>query len=156
SRRVSPPRRTSSGKNVCRTLDRSQLATGGTDRSFGSRLTNPGSMHGPALIARSLSTPGVRDAFGNQWQYHSRSDRHSRIACWGMLFDLLRNCPTLLDHVGRGHVGFGINHEMRDFRTNRKKNLDLVVCTPAGTVESNCETLEDLVEYYEIILSPSD
>jgi hypothetical protein len=28
-------------------------------------------------------------------------------------------------------VGFGINHVMHDFRTRRKKRLDLVVCTPA-------------------------
>jgi hypothetical protein len=30
----------------------------------------------------------------------------------------------------RGVVGFGINHEMRDFKTGRKKDLDLVLCTP--------------------------
>ena len=67
---------------------------------------------------------------GNSWQYHSRSDHHSKVACWGLLFDLMLNCGLLREHALRGLVGYGLNHEMRDFRTGRKKNLDLVVCRP--------------------------
>lgn len=67
---------------------------------------------------------------GNSWQYHSRSDHHSKVACWGLLFDLMNHCGLLREHAQRGLVGYGLNHEMRDFRTGRKKNLDLVVCRP--------------------------
>lgn len=67
---------------------------------------------------------------GNEWQYHPRSDHHSKVACWGVLFDLLLNCPLLRKHVGAGLVAYGLNHEMRDFRSGRKKNLDMVVCRP--------------------------
>lgn len=81
-------------------------------------------------MARSLSVPAVRDKHGNLWQYHSRSDRHSRIACWAIMFDLLQHSAALRKNVEAGKVAFGINHEMRDFETSRKKVLDLVVCTP--------------------------
>ena len=46
--------------------------------------------------------------------------------------DLISTCPALASHVRDGKVGFGINHEMRDFRQDRKKNLDLVICRPEG------------------------
>jgi len=48
------------------------------------------------------------------------------------MFDLLCQCALLREHARRGIVGYGLNHEMRDFRTGRKKNLDLVVCRPRG------------------------
>ena len=70
---------------------------------------------------------------GNRWQYHSRSDHHSKVACWGLLFDLLRHCSLLRQHAAGGLVGYGLNHEMRDFRTGRKKDLDLVICRPRST-----------------------
>jgi hypothetical protein len=87
-------------------------------------------MNGPEIIARSISSLRIPDKFGNQWQYHSRSDRHSKITCWSIMFDLISHCPLLRQHIKDGKVGFGINHELRDFRTQRKKNLDLVICTP--------------------------
>jgi hypothetical protein len=88
-------------------------------------------MHGPEILSRTLSACAVLDKqFKNRWQYHSRSDRHSKIACWGILFDLMLASRTLTEHFQAGRASFGINHEMRDFRTGRKKNLDLVICTP--------------------------
>lgn len=88
-------------------------------------------MHGTAILARTLSVPAALDKLNptNRWQYHSRSDRHSKVACWGVLLDLLKTSPVLARHVSEGRVGFGINHEMRDFRVDRKKNLDLVLCS---------------------------
>ena len=89
-------------------------------------------MLGERIIARSLQSPRVKDSAGRLWQYHSRSDRHSKIACWAIMFDLLRHCPLLRSHVAANKVGYGINHEMRDYGVNRKKNLDLVVCGSKG------------------------
>lgn len=85
------------------------------------------------LITRSISACKITGSKsrGRSWQYHSRSDRHSKIACWAVLFDLLRACPLLRQHAAAGKVRYGINHEMRDFRLNRKKNLDLVLCVGA-------------------------
>jgi hypothetical protein len=87
---------------------------------------------GPQILAASLVPRSGVYKHGNQWQYHSRSDHHSKVACWGLLFDLLRHCALLREHASRGLVGYGLNHEMRDFRTGRKKNLDLVICRPRG------------------------
>jgi hypothetical protein len=89
-------------------------------------------MFGPEILVRTLSKPTRVDKRGNRWQYHSRSDHHSKVACWGIVFDLLRNSPLLRRHVEKGAVHFGINHEMRDFVHDRKKNLDLVLCTASG------------------------
>lgn len=58
----------------------------------------------------------------------------------------------LVTHVRAGRVGFGINHEMRDFVNGRKKNLDLVVCTRGSTEEPSGSAFRELVERYEIEL----
>jgi len=112
-------------------------------------------MKGPDILVRSLSQPGKPDRYGNSWQYHSRSDRHSKIACWGVLYDLLEVCALLRSHVERGAVGFGINHLMRDFRTGRKKDLDLVICTP-GSGHAKSKTFRELVDDYQIILNEDE
>lgn len=90
----------------------------------------PSSMLGPEIIVRSLTGQRIPDQFGNEWQYHPQSDRHSKLACWAILFDLLRECSLLRRHVADGKVGFGINHTMVDFTSGRDKDLDLVVSIP--------------------------
>lgn len=87
-------------------------------------------MDGPDIIVRTLSQPAVPDKFGNLWQYHSRSDRHSKVACWAILFDMLQHSELLAKHAASGKVTFGINRQMRNFRTNRTKDLDLVISRP--------------------------
>jgi hypothetical protein len=91
-------------------------------------------MNGPELVARTMSVPSIRDEHGNVWQYHSRSDRHSKVACWATMFDLLQNSALLRRHVADGLVAFGVNHEFADFRTRRKKKLDLVIHRPGSAV----------------------
>lgn len=108
-------------------------------------------MHGPDILVRTLSSSTRRDKTGNAWQYHSRSDHHSKVACWGVVFDLLLNTPLMQRHVAAGVLRFGINHEMRDFVHDRKKNLDLVLCTPGGV--STKDTLASIAATYDIALS---
>jgi len=84
-------------------------------------------MDGPNILCRTMTVPSITDEHGNSWQYHSRSDRHSKVACWGTLFDLLQYSALLRRHVEQGNVAFGVNHEFADFRTRRKKKLDLVI-----------------------------
>ena len=111
-------------------------------------------MYGPQILVRTLSKTTRKDRYGNRWQYHSRSDHHSKVACWGVVFDLLRNCSLLRRHVEAGTVRFGINHEMRDFVHDRKKNLDLVLCTPSGGEdEPSAMTLASMAQEYEIELT---
>jgi hypothetical protein len=74
------------------------------------------------------------------------------VACWALLFDLLHYCPLLSQHAADGKVGFGINHEMRDFKNNRKKNLDLVICTPGSSQENGYASFQELVLQYDIQL----
>lgn len=118
-------------------------------------------MRGPGIIARSMSVAttggakGKRFQHGNAWQYHPRSDRHSKIACWALMLDLLEACALLRSHITSGKVAVGINHGMRDFARNRAKNLDLVICTTAGT-EKHRGTFAGLVAPYTIVLSDSD
>ncbi len=111
---------------------------------------------GPRILARSLSVAAITDRHGNDWQYHSRSDRHSKIACWGIILDLLRQCPAFRSHVAAEKVFFGINHEMRDFANDRKKNLDLVICTPAPGEPGRGASLADLASHYRVILTAAE
>lgn len=111
-------------------------------------------MYGERILARSLSSGAIPDKFGNSWQYHSRSDRHSKIASWGVLFDLMLACPLLRSHAANVTVGFGINHEMTDFVSGRRKNLDLVICTPRSDPAAPREvTFGDLITHYDIHLA---
>ncbi len=89
-------------------------------------------MHGPSILAATLTRPGRPDRFGNAWQYHSRSDRHSKVACWSVLFDALQQSTQLRAHVENRQVVFGVNMQLRGLRTNRSKNLDLILARPAG------------------------
>ena len=101
-----------------------------------------------------MSKPSVKDRFGNLWQYHSRSDQHSKVACWALLYDLMDHCPLLLQHAKTEKIGFGINHEMRDFKNNRSKYLDLVICTPRPAVHDEPPvTFRDLATHYAIDLT---
>lgn len=111
---------------------------------------------GTEILVRSLSKPSVVDRHGNAWNYHSRSDRHSKIACWSIVFDLLRLSSLFRAHVAAGKVCFGINHEMRDFRNDRKKDLDLVISLPASSAEVGTRTLVTLAEHYGIELTSSE
>lgn len=113
-------------------------------------------MFGTEILTRSLSKAVPTGASGKRWQYHSRGDRHSKIACWATLFDVMLNCAKLREHIAAGRVGFGINHEMQDFIHGRKKNLDLVLCTPSETPLAKPTTFASLVERYKIILTEKE
>lgn len=113
-------------------------------------------MYGPNILVRTLSKADRRDRFGNDWQYHSRSDHHSKVACWGIVFDLLRTSPLLRRHVEANIVHFGINHEMRDFVHDRKKNLDLVLCTASSARAKGRTTLAAMANDYGIVLTDAE
>jgi hypothetical protein len=111
-------------------------------------------MDGPSILVASLSVPHVRDRQGQMWQYHSRSDLHSKVACWGALFDLLNQSSLLRLHAVEGRVVFGVNFEMRDFATGRRKKLDLVVARPAGELGDAPKTLGSLASEWNVALDP--
>lgn len=117
-------------------------------------------MNGLEIIARSMSVAttgspgGSQFQNGNAWQYHPRSDRHSKIACWALMFDLLQECDLLRNHIASGKVAIGINHPMRDFARNRSKNLDLVICRASGAPSQR--TFADLVTPYTIVLDEGE
>jgi len=122
---------------------------------FQKRFVPESTMFGPDILVRTLSKPTRQDRYGNRWQYHSRSDHHSKVACWGIVFDLLRTSPLLRRHVEGGAVYFGINHEMRDFVHDRKKNLDLVLCTRSSAEKKKSTlTLASMADECEIELLP--
>lgn len=114
-------------------------------------------MDGERILVRSLSFAEVEDSYHNIWQYHPQSDRHSKIACWAIMFDLLEECALLRHHVAEGRVAYGINHSMIDFTSNRKKDLDLVVCMPRADAEpSDGKTFAELADHYGIHLTPDE
>lgn len=102
-----------------------------------------------------MSVPTPRGPSKTPWQYHSRSDSHSKVACWGVLFDLLQHSALLQRHADAGTVVFGVNFEMRDFGTGRKKKLDLVVARPTGGASmKEQKSLASLADAWNIVLDP--
>ncbi len=110
------------------------------------------------ILIRTLSTPVPIGPSKTPWQYHSRSDRHSKIACWGILFDLPQTSSLLRAQVTDGKVFFGVNHTMRDFVHNKKKNLDLVLCRPEPSDSAmpggHPITLQSLADRWQVKLTP--
>jgi hypothetical protein len=113
-------------------------------------------MYGPDILARFLEVPGKPDNYGNRWQYHPRSDRHSRVGCWGVALDLLTQSSLLRSHVEQGKLVLGVNHAMRDYATSRQKKLDLVVARPASRVSSSGKTFAGLVDEFGIVLTEEE
>jgi hypothetical protein len=113
---------------------------------------------GDEILARTISTPTAR-AGGQLWSYDSRSDHHSKVACWGIVFDLLRSSALIRSHAADRKIVFGINHPFRDFRTNKPKKLDLVICRPALQQWQRTRkphTLVALARNYSVILTKSE
>jgi hypothetical protein len=110
-------------------------------------------MFGPDILVRRLSKPGDPDRYGNRWQYHSRSDRHSKVGCWGVALDLLVASSLLRRHAEQGKVVLGVNHTMRDFATGRKKDLDLVIARPDGVPLPDDKSFQAMAGKYGIELS---
>jgi len=91
------------------------------------------------------------------WQYHSRSDHHSKLSCWAIAFDMLSTSSLLRQHVGEGKVTIGVNHEMVDFKLSRKKNLDLVIARPSDEpTRTKPTTLAEIAERTGIVLSDEE
>jgi hypothetical protein len=109
-------------------------------------------LRGPRILVDTLSVPTGKGQ--RLWQYHSRSDAHSKIACWTLLFDLLLECDALRDAARQGRLGFGINYEMVG---PINKTLDLVVTWLDGSsARQTGRTLADLASVYALQLSDSD
>lgn len=112
-------------------------------------------MIGPEVIRATMSKERLYGSGENArvWQYHSRSDLHSKVAAVALMIDLLQECPELCDHVDAGLVGFSVNPKMRDV-TNREKTLDVRF----GRVDDalplrRARTLDRLIEDYDMELT---
>jgi hypothetical protein len=111
-------------------------------------------VEGPEIIVRSMSAAEIPDKYGNVWQYHSRSDRHSKVACWVIAFELMQICDLLRDHLASGKVVLGVHHTLQDFQTQRKKDLDLVIAQPADEASSKSKrTFAGMAEDFGVVLT---
>jgi hypothetical protein len=81
-------------------------------------------MYGPDILARTMSVAKARGTTSRAWQYHPRSDTHSKVACWTLLVDVMNECDVFREAARKGLLGFGINHVMAG---PINKTLDLVV-----------------------------
>ncbi len=109
---------------------------------------------GPEILTRTMTVATKKGASKTAWQYHSRSDTHSKVACWTLLFDLLDNCDVARGHAAAGRLGFGINHVMVG---PINKTLDLVV-TLVDRARDNKKRVAfaDLVERYGIVMTKAE
>ncbi len=113
-------------------------------------------MIGPSLLAHFLALPGLPDKHGSRWQYHSRSDRHSKVGSWGVALDLMLASTLMRKHAQEGKIVIGINHTMVDFATSRRKDLDLVVARPAPGEGRQIGTFAGLADAYGAPLTEAE
>ncbi len=111
-------------------------------------------MRGPTILARSMSIATRRGAESRPWQYHSRSDSHSKIACWTLLFDFLLECDAVRDAAAHGRLGFGINHIVVG-PINKTLDLVLTVVQPSQTTADR-RTFAALAETLGVALDEAD
>lgn len=110
-------------------------------------------MDGPDILVASMSVPQPRGPTKQLWQYHPRSDTHSKIACWGVLFDLINQSALLRTHISQGKVILGVHFTLQDFSTGRRKVLDLVIARPTGGAAKQTRSMDDLAKHWGIVLS---
>jgi hypothetical protein len=112
-------------------------------------------VRGPDILVRTLSVPTRRGEGRKPWQYHPRSDIHSKIACWTLLFDCLLECDALYEDALAGRIGFKINYVMVG---PINKTVDLVLTRVPRNRPSTEErrTFADVGKTYGIVLSPED
>ncbi len=113
------------------------------------------SIYGPRIIERNFTVRKFGSS-GYRGQYHSRSDRHSKVASWAVLFDLALESALLRAHATQEKIVFGVNHTMVDYNTDRKKDLDLVVATPGSNGKKQWRTLAQLVDEFDIVLDDEE
>lgn len=116
-------------------------------------------MIGPDVIARTMSQTRSFGSGRNtsHWQYNPRSDHHSKLACWGIAVDLLAASSLMRTHAAAGKITIGVNHEMVDFKNNRKKDLDLVIARPADhQSQTKPMDLADIAQNIGAVLSPTE
>lgn len=120
------------------------------------RFRNDGErdMRGPTILARTMSVPTARGSKARPWQYHSRGDSHSKVACWAVLLDLMLECDAFRDAIQAQRIGFRINHEMVG---PINKTLDLVVTIASRPRDpGGRSTFADLALRYGIVLEAED
>jgi hypothetical protein len=111
-------------------------------------------MLGPHILARTMTSATRRGKATEEWQYHSRSDNHSKVACWAVVFDMLRECTLFKKHASEGKIGFGINYVMVG---KLNKTLDLVICAvPSTRSRGKRRNLATLAAKYSIQLSDDE
>lgn len=111
-------------------------------------------MRGQEILARTMSLATRRGKGQEVWQYHSRSDAHSRIACWTLLLDALMECDILRRHAEEGRLGFGVNFEMVG---PISKRLDLVLTrVPPRPAARERASFLDLARQFGIVLDPAE
>jgi len=142
-----------SGAVSCRLICRMRADTFG--EGVGPTLRETSSdMRGQDILVRTMSVPTRRGVSSQEWQYHSRSDAHSKIACWTLLFDLLTECDAARRLAARGELGFGINHVVVG---PINKTLDLVLTRVApNRPPRQRTTFAQLADKYSICLSAED
>lgn len=112
-------------------------------------------MLGPEILVRTLSRPTQRGQSRRSWQYHPRSDVHSKIACWTLLLDCLLGCDALYDDACAGHIGFAINYQMVG---PINKTLDVVLLrVPRDRKPGKARrTFLEVGLHYGIVLMPEE
>lgn len=111
-------------------------------------------MMGPEILANTLSVGTARSKGVELWQYHSRSDSHSKIACWTLLLDVLIECDVVRSHAEKGLLGFGINHVVVG---PINKTLDLVLTRLSpGVSRVGRKTFASLGREYSVRLNAAE
>lgn len=109
---------------------------------------------GPQILARTMSVARSKGKSKTEWQYHSRSDHHSKVACWCVVFDMLECCDIFHRDAAGGAISVAVNHLMTG---PINKTLDLVVCRPTPRKPgSRRKTFRDLASKFQIVLSEQE
>ena len=113
-------------------------------------------MDGPEILARTMTATRIPINSVISGNIIPEATVTPRWHAGAAFFDLLGNSALLQRHVAEGKVIFGVNHTMRDFKTRRKKDLDLVIARP-GTEEADHvahdRTLKSLAFHYGVVLT---
>ncbi|HMN77047.1 MAG TPA: hypothetical protein PKC97_13340 [Burkholderiaceae bacterium] len=102
----------------------------------------------------SVATARGAKRGGSAWEYHSRSDHHSKLACWALMFDLLLECDVLRKAAADGRIAFAVNHVMVG-PINKTLDMVLTLVDPKRS-RAGSETFAAMATELSIVLSDED
>lgn len=110
-------------------------------------------MPAPQEFVSWLTNNRHRDPkYGHVYQYHSRSDSHSKALCEFVMLDLIVSSPLMRTHAASGEIAYGVNVEFV-WPNGKSKTMDLAIGCPSRQIMVPATPITVASDFRTILIS---